>query len=93
MLGGSVMSHRNVLHNRVIGRCSGLLGGGGGGHFPSPSRGAADSRDVPKLLSSRELCARVFPAEEAVCVPDSLHSSAETFFPRLQGSGESQKKY
>ena len=60
-------------------------------HFTS--RGAADSRDVPKLLSSRELCARVFPAEEAVCVPDSLHSSAETFFPRLQGSGESQKKY
>lgn len=78
----------------VIGRCPELLGGGGGGHFPSPSRVmSADSRDVPKLLLSRELYAHVFPAEEAVCVPDSLHSSAETFFPRLQGGGESQQKY
>ena len=54
---------------------------------------SADSRDVPKLLLSQELCAHMFPAEEAVCVPDSLHSSAETFFPHLHGGGESQQKY
>ena len=71
----------------------GCLGEEGVVTFPAPLEQCLQTHKMSQSSSRPGSSVHVFPGEEAVCVPDALHSSAETFFPRLQGGGESQQKY
>lgn len=72
-----VMSHRNVLHNRIIWNCPGLLGEGGHSLSHPLSRAILRLTLLTQSSCHPGTLLRQVSAEEAVHLPDSSHTSDE----------------
>lgn len=76
---GQVVSHRNVLQNRVIWSCPGCSGGGVGITFPTPVEGCPETPGITQSSSHPRNSAQTGLCRGGRPFPYSVHITEEAY--------------